>query len=180
MSPDFRDSVEKSTQELQASNVLQQKLSLMDRDAVLADAKHAAEERRLMALVQFLHERVAHLETSVRRLQLCTVQQFADGRLHLPAGNKVKVAMTFPNQSIPTYYTVDLTNTWVEAPRPLEAHPRSPAVSVFLGSTSDVRVPPLPTGPAPATGQSLSQMGGGPGGWQSIATSNAMADPRKP
>jgi hypothetical protein len=177
MPADFRDSVEKSSQELQSLNVLQQKMSSMDRDALLAAAKHAAEERRLMNLLQSLHERVAQLESTVRKLNLCTVQQFADGRLHLPAGSRLKLAFLHPNQSEFVYHTVDLTHTWVEGPRPFEAQGRSPASSVFLVGTSEGRAPPLPTGPAPNTGSSLGQSAGSAGNWQSTAASNGSDNP---
>ncbi len=171
----------------QASNVVQNALNpkpnSMEQIAIArAEAAKAAAERAFAAHVNALTARVEALEVALRRLQTCTVQQFADGRLYLPAGNKLRFEV--PGPYGPWYQTVDLTKCDVEAPRPLTAGPPSPAGYVVVSThapapslPSGPAVPPAPSGPA---GQSLQSIAGGRGNWQSIAGSNTMNDPRKP
>jgi hypothetical protein len=93
---------------------------------------------------------VAMLEKRLRSLSQCAVQQYWDGRLHLPAG-KLSVI-------------VGGTRMTMESARfSLVVNGKEILGSAGLGSA----------------GQSLGQMSGGSAtNWQSIAASNGIADPR--
>ena len=144
-------------------------------EALRAEAKRAAAERKLLAHIQDLTDRVAVLESALRRLQACTVQQFADGRLHLPAGSKLRFALLGPyGQTM--YHSVDLAKCTVEAPRPFSAGAPSPAGYVILGTNVNAPGAAMPAGPVGPSLQGLPTSSNG--NWQSIASANSMDNPR--
>jgi hypothetical protein len=166
----------KAAANLKVQNALNPKPNSMEQIAAArAEAAREAAERKFIAHVNALTERVAVLEQALRRLQTCTVQQYADGRIYLPAGNK----LTF---EVPGVYgvmsscTVDFKNSRVAAPRPLTAGPPSPAGHVVLSTNVNAPASPLPGSPPPAVqGQALQAP---QQSWQSIASSNSINDPR--
>jgi hypothetical protein len=111
------------------------------------------------AQLQILMARVDALEAQVRQLQAGTVQQWPDGRLHLPAGNKLQVDIGN------TRLSMDVASFTVEANG-----------QVLLGSRPGWQ-PPAPT--PPATGvQGLAAQAGSGGSWQSQAAANGTENPR--
>lgn len=156
-----------------AGNPLEDQLAAMRWEAARAEREH-------LALIASLVSRVDALEASLRNLQTCTVQQFADGRLYLPAGSKLRVELpaAFGRRS---YETVDVEKLTVEAPRPMTAGPPRPCGQVIITRPSAPvqrgQAPPPPSAPAGASLQSLGNKAG-QGNWQSQAQSNGISNPR--
>ena len=123
------------------------------RSAVVAAAAVPA-----AAQLQILMARVDALEAQVRQMQACTVQQWPDGRLHLPAGNKLQVEIGN------TRLTMDVASFTVEANG-----------QILLGSRPGWQPPPT----ASAGGlQGIAAQAGSAGSWQSQAAANGISDPR--
>jgi hypothetical protein len=125
---------------------------------VRADAMTNA-ERQLAPYIQTLTSRLEALEATVRGLQERSVQQLDDGKLCLPAGNKLKI------ETGNTRLTMDVRKFTVEANG-----------QVILAA------PAIPLGPpthAPGSVQGIAAQAGVGHSWSSVAQQNAIANPRK-
>lgn len=111
-------------------------------------------DARLVKQIEALSARVAMLEKRLRSLSQCAVQQYWDGRLHLPAGNFSVIVGG-------TRMTVESTRFSVVVNG-----------KEIVGATGNT-----PAGQSAPAGQSLQQMPGGGTGWQSTAASNGIANP---
>ena len=114
-------------------------------------------DARLVQKIELLSARVEMLEKRLRSLGQCAVQQYWDGRLHLPAGKlSVMVGETWMTME-PSRFSIvvngrEILGSGVNAPSPSAQQP---------------------------SGASLQQMSGGSaGGWQSTAAGNAIQNPR--
>src|SRR4051812_20938150 len=113
-------------------------------------------DARLVEQIEALSARVTMLEKRLHSLSQCVVQQYWDGRLHLPAGN--------------LSITVGGTRLTMESTR----------FSVVVNGKEIVGSTGLAAGgQSTPVGQSLQQMSGGSGtSWQSTAASGGIDDPR--
>ena len=112
------------------------------------------------AQLQILLARLDALEAQVRQMQASTVQQWPDGRLHLPAGNRLQVEIGN------TRLSMDVASFTVEANG-----------QVLLGSRPGWQ--PSPATPAGGL-QGVAAQAGSAGNWQSQAAANGTSNPRNP
>ena len=140
----------------------QASIKLQSASAVsMQGARYTASQRpdppdaRLVHQIETLSARVELLEKRLRSLSECAVQQYWDGRLHLPAGKLIALVGQ-------TCMTVDSTRFSVVVN----------GREVAGGSGVNA--------PAQQSGASLQQMAGGSaGGWQSTAAANGISNPRR-
>jgi hypothetical protein len=112
-------------------------------------------DARLVHQIETLSARVELLEKRLRSLGECAVQQYWDGRLHLPAGKLIATVGQ-------TCMTIDSTR-----------------FSVVVNGREVVGGSGV-NAPAQQSGASLQQMAGGSsGGWQSTAAGNGIENPLK-
>lgn len=114
--------------------------------------QRAEPDARLVQQIDALSARVEMLEKRLSSLSQCTVQQYWDGRLHLPAGRLIAAAGETRMTLEPTRFNVVVNG------------------KVIVGSSVNAPSPP----PAQA-GQPLP----GGAGWQSIAAASGIQDPRR-
>lgn len=126
----------------------------------LRSAAVAAAAVPAAAQLQILMARLDALEAQVRQMQACTVQQWPDGRLHLPASNRLQVEIGN------TRLTMDVASFTLEANG-----------QVLLGSRPGWQ--PSPTAPAGGL-QGVAAQAGSAGSWQSQAAANGTSNPRNP
>jgi hypothetical protein len=113
-------------------------------------------DARLVQKIEQLSARVELLEKRLRSLSQCAVQQYWNGRLHLPAG-KLSI-------------TLGQTSMIMDASRfSIVVNGRE-----ILGSAGHAPSAPPPQAPAGA-----SLPGGSANSWQSIAAGNAIENPRQ-
>lgn len=125
---------------------------------VSAETAMTGAERQLAPYVQTLASRVEALEAAVRSLQQHSIQQRDDGKLYLPAGNRLRIEIGN------TRLTMDSTTFTVEANgRVILSAPLTP-----VGSPTQ----------APGSGQGIAAHAGRGQSWQSVAAQNATEDPR--
>ena len=119
--------------------------------AMLRYSRPEPPDARLVQQIEALSARVEVLEKRLRSLSECAVQQYWDGRLHLPAGK----------------FTVIVGTTRMT----MESNRFSVVVNgkEILGSAGSTTAPS--TQPMP---------GGGAQSWQSMAAANGIQDPRRP
>jgi hypothetical protein len=106
--------------------------------------------------LQILKARVDALEAQLAQLQACAVQQSPDGRLHLPAGNRLRIEIGT------TRLTMDLTTFNVQANG-----------QVLVDSSPASR----PAGTTPGA-QTLAGSASSAGSWQAQASANGVDNPR--
>ena len=119
-------------------------------------------DARLVAKIEALTTRVEILEKRLKSLSECAVQQFWDGRLHLPAGGvfRVEIGQSKLAMDGGRFTVVVNGKTIVASGSPTPA----PAPSGSAGSSQG--------------GSSIGSMQQSNSSWQSIAQSNATSDPR--
>jgi hypothetical protein len=115
---------------------------------------------RLVAKLEALATRVEILEKRLKSLSECAVQQFWDGRLHLPAGDVLRVELGQCKLAMDgARFTVIVNGKTV------------------VGSTGAAGASGSPgSGQA---GSSLGSMGQSNSSWQSVAQSNSIESPRQ-
>jgi hypothetical protein len=128
-----------------------------------------AQQRLLYDTVASLVARVAVLEHSLAKLQTCTVQQFPDGRLYLPAGEKLRIRN--PSGFMNAYTTVDCSAVSADAPRPAWTGPPRPCGQVLAAPNPQLHAPSLPSGNGAGIGSRAGR------DWQSIASANSIENP---
>lgn len=124
---------------------------------VRADAMTSA-ERQLAPYIQTLTSRLEALEAAVRGLQERSVQQLDDGRLYLPAGNKLRIEIGN------TRLTMDVTKFTVEANGQVILAASAPSLA--------------PRTYAPNSLQGMAAQAGVGNSWSSTAQQNAIENPR--
>lgn len=108
--------------------------------------------------LQALTQRVEALEAAVEQLQECTVQQWPDGRLHLPASHVLRIE--FGN----TRLVMDFRTFMVEVNGQVILGPPAMQQQTSTSSSGSVQ---------DSAGQSA------PGSWRDIAQQGGIASPRR-